>query len=659
MSDTWYCKFEQRCCGPFTLEELRYLANRGRLSPRDVVKATAEAPWRPAESIDGLFVPPISPQVEIQQSVIMSARLLKPIPTARPEEPKDQPQPSVIAATSHPAAIMPPPRFSKTARLDRSILVGVSIGVVMLLLIFAILLWLTLSPYGLVFGRSGGSGGDISGDGNSGGEASASRAASSDAAGRSHNGSGANEENPESGAASGNTPPADGPPPKSSPPGSTDVNATKTPANKKSLPTSRTAESPPPKTNEPDPTALTISQIKSNPVESSEKANSGGRGATGGGRGGSFGGRGSGHRAALLASGGGTIESERAVAAALDWLARHQSSDGSWGLHNYSGRCADNSCSGAVRRSSRQGRTIRDRQAAATALAILPFLANGQTHKSKGKYLKTVADGIRFLIGHQKDDGDLRMGGDMYDHGLAALALNECYGMSNDKAVFRHAQAALTFIAAAQDSRGGGWRYAPGQAGDTSVVGWQVMALKSGQMARCAVPAIVFKRAKKFLASVATGDQNSGQFGYVPGVRAAGEATTAVGLLCHQYIGIERDTAPMRNGTAFLMQHLPKAGSRNVYYWYYATLVMHNQPGRDWDAWNSKMRQLLIETQCKKGFARGSWDPLTPTPDVYGIVGGRIMITSLSALTLEVYYQYLPLYQLKSGNSGETAKEGR
>ena len=35
----------------------------------------------------------------------------------------------------------------------------------------------------------------------------------------------------------------------------------------------------------------------------------------------------------------------------------------------------------------------------------------------------------------------------------------------------------------------------------------------------------------------------------------------------------------MVEGTAFLMQNLPDTGARNIYYWYYATQVMHNQPG--------------------------------------------------------------------------------
>ena len=46
----------------------------------------------------------------------------------------------------------------------------------------------------------------------------------------------------------------------------------------------------------------------------------------------------------------------------------------------------------------------------------------------------------------------------MYDHGLAAIALCECYGMSNAKDVRAAAQSALNFITEAQDPAGGGWR---------------------------------------------------------------------------------------------------------------------------------------------------------------------------------------------------------
>ena len=366
-----------------------------------------------------------------------------------------------------------------------------------------------------------------------------------------------------------------------------------------------------------------------------------------GGSGWGFGGRGSGSRKAMLGSGGGTKQSERAVAAALNWLARHQLSNGSWTLNGYKTRCKDGTCTGPGR--------AGERPAAATAMALLPFLAAGQTHESKGPYRRTIASGIQFLIANQKPNGDLRMGAHMYDHGLAAIALCECYGMSGEKSVRAAAQASLNFIMEAQDPDGGGWRYEPRQPGDTSVVGWQIMALKSGKMAYLNVNDAVFEKAKAFLKSVSAGGYSGGRFTYMPGgMLAAGDhATTAIGLLCHQYMGMAKTDPAMVEGTSYLMQNLPEAGgARNLYYWYYATQVLHNQPGSNWDTWNRKMRRLLIDTQCKDGCASGSWAPDSPTPDQYGDSGGRLMMTSLSALTLEVYYRYLPLYKLDRESGG-------
>jgi hypothetical protein len=359
-----------------------------------------------------------------------------------------------------------------------------------------------------------------------------------------------------------------------------------------------------------------------------------------GGSGSGFGGRGSGSRKALLGSGGGTKQSEQAVAAALNWIARHQLSDGSWSLTRYKTRCKDVTCDGNA--------LAGDHPSAATALALLPFLAFGQTHESKGPYRKSIAAGVHFLIANQKPNGDLSMGGTMYDHGLAAIALCECYGMTNEKTVRGAAQAALNFIAEAQDPAGGGWRYYPRTPGDTSVVGWQLMALKSGQMAYLNVNPVVFDKAKAFLKSVSFGAAG-GHFSYMPGgVLASGDqATTAIGLLCHQYMGMAKNDVAMVEGTTYMMQNMPDLTSpRNIYYWYYATQVLHNQPGADWDKWNRKMRRYLIDTQCRKGCAEGSWSPSVPGKDQHGDTGGRLMVTSLSALTLEVYYRFMPLYQL-------------
>ena len=371
-----------------------------------------------------------------------------------------------------------------------------------------------------------------------------------------------------------------------------------------------------------------------------------------GGDGWGFGGRGAGHREAMLASGGGTRQTERAVAGALNWLARHQLAHGAWGLQSFGNRCHGQTCTGAG--------TFGEDPAAATALGLLPFLAAGQTHRSKGPYKKTVEAGVKFLVAHQDPKtGDLRMGTNMYDHGLAAIALCECYAMTHDRTLRGPAQAALDFIAAAQ-APDGGWRYKPGEpVGDTSVSGWQIMALKSGQMAGLDANPRTIEQAKTFLKAVSAEVPSAGGlFAYQPGTMTT-ECMTAVGLLCSQYLGMARTDPRMIAGTSCLTQNAPNVRGhylydddqinltgRNIYYWYYATQVMHNQPGPAWDKWNRKMRRLLIETQASSGCASGSWDPAAPTKDLWGGYGGRLMVTSLSALTLEVYYRYLPLYQL-------------
>ncbi len=214
----------------------------------------------------------------------------------------------------------------------------------------------------------------------------------------------------------------------------------------------------------------------------------------------------------------------------------------------------------------------------------------------------------------------------------------------------------------AQDPAGGGWRYNPREPGDTSVTGWQLMALKSGQMAYLIVNPVVFERAKTFLKLCSAG-KHAGLFTYMPAGQVANgdiRAVTAVGLLCQQYMHMLRTDPAMIEGTTLLMQNLPDPNIRNTYYWYYATQVMHNQPGPDWDTWNRKMRRTLIDAQCKAdNCAAGSWDPAKPVPDAWGTQGGRLMMTSLSALTLEVYYRYLPLYKIEEGGEAPVHGAGK
>ena len=95
----------------------------------------------------------------------------------------------------------------------------------------------------------------------------------------------------------------------------------------------------------------------------------------------------------------------------------------------------------------------------------------------------------------------------------------------------------------------------------------------------------------------------------------------------------------MTEGMNYLMANL-KAAESDSYFLYYATQVMHNLPGQEWETWNRQTQTMLVDSQIKEGCAAGSWKPIGPTN-----TAGPVMSTSIHALTLEVYYQYLPIYK--------------
>jgi hypothetical protein len=340
-------------------------------------------------------------------------------------------------------------------------------------------------------------------------------------------------------------------------------------------------------------------------------------------------GRGAGARKALVAKYGGNEQSEAAVAAALRWIAAIQMDDGGWSFDHRLGtprpeRLSDNPGNLATARNG------------ATAMAVLPFLGAGQTHV-EGSYRKQVQGGLAYLINSMKRDGGLNeSGGSMYSHGLAAITLTEAYGMTKDRALMAPAQASLNFIAASQDPIGGGWRYQPRQPGDTSVVGWMLMAMKSGHMSYLQVHPNTIRGTIKFLDSV---QMNSGAYyGYTSPARRP--STTSIGLLCRMYLGWSQDHAALMDGVRYLAETGPS--KTDMYYNYYATQVMRQIEGSYWDAWNREMRDYLINTQVKDGPAKGSWH----FRGGHGAErGGRLYNTSLATMILEVYYRHMPIYQ--------------
>lgn len=338
---------------------------------------------------------------------------------------------------------------------------------------------------------------------------------------------------------------------------------------------------------------------------------------------------------------GASPESEEAVSAALLWLASVQEADGRWDAsRQLAGR--EQVVAGHDR-----GGAGADADTGITALALLAFLGAGHT-QSAGEHIDTVAAGLKFLKSQQAPDGNLGGGARnfafMYCHGMATLAVSEAYGMTKDPELESVVRGAIAYSIAAQHPQTGGWRYRPWQhrpndGGDASQMGWQLMALTSAELAGIEMPQTARDGMINFLKRVAVGT-HGGQACYRPGEQVS-HTMTAEALYCRQLLGMARENPASDEAGEFLLGQLPGAGRRkNLYYWYYGTLAMYQLGGDHWDRWNQALQNSLVPAQTSVGQEAGSWSPNT----VWGGYGGRIYSTAMSALCLEVYYRYLPVY---------------
>ncbi|MCA9167499.1 MAG: hypothetical protein KDB23_07510 [Planctomycetales bacterium] len=353
-------------------------------------------------------------------------------------------------------------------------------------------------------------------------------------------------------------------------------------------------------------------------------------------------------------------KTEEAIELGLIYLASRQLIDGSWSLGN-----AGDGHDTDARRTNPRALSLQS-DTGATGLCLLSFLGAGYHHRGD-KYRDVVHAGLQNLVDHQKPDGDLYVPQDagsnrsawLYSHAIASIALCEAYGMTQDPELLEPAQRAIDFIVSAQHRQRGGWRYQPGVGSDTSVSGWMVMALRSAELANLNVPHATWEAIDNWLNLAQASDSQSELYRYnpyAPNTREQGhgrrpsKTMTAVGLLMRMYTGWRRDDAPMLAGADYLKDNPPAMGTlrdpqRDTYYWYYATQVMFHMRGEYWEAWNQELHPLLTSTQLQTGPLAGSWDPDAPLPDRWANQAGRVYVTTLNLLSLEVYYRHLPIYE--------------
>jgi len=350
------------------------------------------------------------------------------------------------------------------------------------------------------------------------------------------------------------------------------------------------------------------------------------------------------NRHSLALAGGGTAESEAAVERGLAWLAAHQFEDGGWRFNLEA--CPQ--CDGACRHSG-----FRSSTTDSTGLALLCFLGAGYT-QHEGPYQEIVANGLYYLQqrmlltsqGGNLMDQTILSGnkngplldptnGNMYSHGIATLALCEAYAMTRDKNLAGAAQQAVNFIVNAQHELGG-WRYLPQEPGDLSITGWQITALKSGLHGKLKVPREVWYRAAEFLDSLQ--EDRGAAYGYVAPTNKK-RSMSVVGLFSRMMLGWPHDYEPLLRGVAKIAEQAPH--QNHMYFNYYASQVLRHHGGSGWKRWNPRMRDYLVELQATQGHETGSWY----IDENWSTQGGRLYTTTLSILTLEVYYRYMPMYQ--------------
>ncbi len=385
-----------------------------------------------------------------------------------------------------------------------------------------------------------------------------------------------------------------------------------------------------------------------------------------------------------------TDASEQAVEMGLAWLAKHQLPDGGWSFDltasddngrpgSCQGRCENSrATSGGVRSNLYPSRT------AATGIALLPFLGAGYDHQKPGVYQETVASGLEYLKYHAvvTDYGiDFREEGErygMYTQSIVVLTICEAYELTGDPELKRLASEGLRLIVESQ-REDGGWRYEAvcdhnffaSIPGDTSVSGWQMLALKSGVSAGFDFPAELFYKVGYFLDSV--GVENNSLYRYQARTREGVEkmwGTTSVGILMREYLGWGPDRREIKKGVNHLADWFEESYSRwklakrgreetkegdpifdmegrfyyNLYFAYYASLALHHHGGKIWHRTFAATREFLIESQnagSVEPHEAGSW----LFNDSYMNDGGRLLNTALSVLILETPYRYLPMYQ--------------
>jgi hypothetical protein len=347
-----------------------------------------------------------------------------------------------------------------------------------------------------------------------------------------------------------------------------------------------------------------------------------------------FGGRSSAGRAGALKSYGGSVAAQDALHKALNWLAKVQNPDGSWGIDRFI--------------------------ESMTGYALLVFLAHGETPKSKN-FGNTVSRAIKYLV-----ESPMRKG-DVYSNGIAAYALAEAYAMTGIYSIEEPLSKRIKVITDGQMNVGGfNYRYQPDGRSDMSCSSWNIQALKAAKSTGLDFPGIndTIYKAIDFLHDQGKAGKD---FPYGdPEPKKSNHGLRAAGTLCLQLLGATNNDSDRHmdylQAHALPLMNWDKPEAKDAFYrWYYITFAMFQKGGQHWKAWNAKFQNVLKNNQNPAGY----WDHPNEKAGYHGNkfefdqYQNRIYSTCLASLMLTVYYRYLPSTS-KKGNvkvAGKTPQQ--
>jgi len=290
-----------------------------------------------------------------------------------------------------------------------------------------------------------------------------------------------------------------------------------------------------------------------------------------------------------------TPAAQRCIDRGLDYLARCQHDDGSFGERQYKGNVA------------------------ITSIAGLAFMAGGH-QPGRGAKGKVVLDALKFVLKQEdpKKAGFLHNPnasphGPMYGHGFATLFLAEIHGMIQGKELREELsdklKRAVDLIVNTQNGEGG-WRYLPERRdADISVTICQIMALRAARNAGLQVPKSTVDKCIEYVKNC---QDNTGGFRYMKQGGPPAFARTAAGVVALHSAGVYKGRE-VESGLSYLMNYKPNQPFRaatgpDLHYFYghyYAAQAMWTAGEPRWSEWFPAIRDELVSRSRLRD--DGSW----------------------------------------------------